>query len=368
MPAQLIRRITKRTLLSLNVALNMVFLLSIWLVSFSKPFGWVTGFVGLAIPYLILLQLIFLLFWLFAKPSLSVFSVICLVIGWKQILLVVAFQTIKPFAPTKTESIWRIADWNIRSFNGVGAASQGMAVIKKQISDAIQQNKPDIICLQEFNQSMDENHIALFTKNYPYYFFAANYQNKSGTYQSGCVIFSKWPIIATSRIPYPDAESLLYADIVRGADTVRIFTTHLRSFKFKKEDYEDLDKIGAAEEDGVEASKNIFRKMKRAFQYRERQAILVKKAIDASRYPVIVCADFNDVPTSYTYHQITHNRLQDAFLKGSAGLGRTYMSLSPTLRIDYILPDFHWDVKQFTIIDEALSDHFLLLADLELKK
>ena len=150
MPAQLIRRITKRTLLSLNVALNMVFLLSIWLVSFSKPFGWVTGFVGLAIPYLILLQLIFLLFWLFAKPSLSVFSVICLVIGWKQILLVVAFQTIKPFAPTKTESIWRIADWNIRSFNGVGAASQGMAVLKKQISDAIQQNKPDIICLQEF--------------------------------------------------------------------------------------------------------------------------------------------------------------------------------------------------------------------------
>jgi endonuclease/exonuclease/phosphatase family metal-dependent hydrolase len=44
------------------------------------------------------------------------------------------------------------------------------------------------------------------------------------------------------------------------------------------------------------------------------------------------------------------------------------MSLSPTLRIDYILPDFRWDVKQFTIIDEALSDHFLLLADLELKK
>jgi hypothetical protein len=65
MPAQFIRRITKRTLLGLNVALNMVFLLSIWLVSFSKPVGWVTGFVGLAIPYLILLQLIFLLFWLF---------------------------------------------------------------------------------------------------------------------------------------------------------------------------------------------------------------------------------------------------------------------------------------------------------------
>ena len=368
MPAQLLRKITKRTLLGVNVFLNFVFIASVGLVSIAKPISWLTGFAGLAIPYLILLQILFLLFWLFAKPGFVVFSFIALLMGWKQLYVLVAFQSTRSFVEEKPASIIRVANWNIRGFNGIGNTTRGMAVLKKQIVDAIQQHTPDIICLQEFNQSREANHIALFTPEYPYYYFAPDYQNKSGTYTSGCIIFSKWPIIQTRRLPYPDAESLLFADILHGKDTIRIYTTHLRSFKFKKEDYRDLDKIGAPEEEAMEASINIFRKMRLAFRYRERQALLVAKEIESCPLPLVLCADFNDVPTSYTYHQITGAGLQDAFIKASAGLGRTYMSLSPTLRIDFILPNLQWQVHQFSIIDEALSDHFLLLSDLELKK
>lgn len=368
MPAQLLRRITKRTLLGINGFLNVVFIISIVLVSLAEPVSWLTGFAGLAIPYLILLQILFLLFWLFAKPGFAIFSFIALLIGWKQLYVLVAFQSTRSFEDEKSANFIRVANWNIRGFNGIGNSTRGMAVLKKQIVDAIQQHNPDIICLQEFNQSEGENHIALFTTQYPYYYFAPDYKNKSGTYTSGCIIFSKWPIIQTLRLPYPDAESLLLADLRKGNDTFRIYTTHLRSFKFKREDYRDMDKIGAPEEEAMEASKNIFRKMRLAFHYRERQALLVAKEIASCRYPLILCADFNDVPTSFTYHQISGAGLQDAFIKASAGLGRTYMSLSPTLRIDFILPSLQWQVHQFAIIDEALSDHFLLLSDLELKK
>ncbi len=334
----------------------------------DKPVSWLTGFAGLALPYLILFQFLFLLFWLFAKPGFATFSFIALLIGWKQLSVLVAFQSTRSFEDEKRANSIRVANWNIRGFNGIGNVSRGMAVLKKQIVEAIQQHNPDIICLQEFNQSEEENHIGLFTPTYPYYYFAPDYQNKSGTYTSGCIIFSKWPIIQTRRVPYLDAESLLFADLRKGKDTFRIYTTHLRSFKFKREDYRDLDKIGAPEEDAMEASKNIFRKMRLAFKYRERQALLVAKEIAACPYPLVLCADFNDVPTSYTYHQITSAGLQDAFIKASAGLGRTYMSISPTLRIDFILPNLQWQVHQFAIIDEALSDHFLLVSDLELKK
>lgn len=368
MPAQLLRRITKRTLLGINGFLNVVFIISIVLVSLAEPVSWLTGFAGLAIPYLILLQFLFLLFWLFAKPGFAIFSFIALLIGWKQLYVLVAFQSTRSFEDEKSANFIRVANWNIRGFNGIGNSTRGMAVLKKQIVDAIQQHNPDIICLQEFNQSEGENHIALFTAQYPYYYFAPDYKNKSGTYTSGCIIFSKWPIIQTRRLPYPDAESLLLADLRKGNDTFRIYTTHLRSFKFKREDYRDMDKIGAPEEEAMEASKNIFRKMRLAFHYRELQALLVAKEIASCRYPLILCADFNDVPTSFTYHQISGAGLQDAFIKASAGLGRTYMSLSPTLRIDFILPSLQWQVHQFAIIDEALSDHFLLLSDLELKK
>jgi endonuclease/exonuclease/phosphatase family metal-dependent hydrolase len=60
--------------------------------------------------------------------------------------------------------------------------------------------------------------------------------------------------------------------------------------------------------------------------------------------------------------------MQDAFLKKGFGIGRTFSGLSPTLRIDYIFADRHFRIKQFSRIARKLSDHYMLLADVELKK
>jgi endonuclease/exonuclease/phosphatase family metal-dependent hydrolase len=49
-------------------------------------------------------------------------------------------------------------------------------------------------------------------------------------------------------------------------------------------------------------------------------------------------------------------------------VGVTFLGLSPTLRIDYILANQSWDVKAWEQIDENLSDHHMLMADLLLKK
>jgi endonuclease/exonuclease/phosphatase family metal-dependent hydrolase len=60
--------------------------------------------------------------------------------------------------------------------------------------------------------------------------------------------------------------------------------------------------------------------------------------------------------------------MQDAFLEKGFGIGRTFSSLSPTLRIDYILTDDQFSIKQFTRVVKYLSDHFMIMADVELKK
>jgi endonuclease/exonuclease/phosphatase family metal-dependent hydrolase len=108
-------------------------------------------------------------------------------------------------------------------------------------------------------------------------------------------------------------------------------------------------------------------KMKRAYQKRGIQADMVQQAIAESPYPVVICGDFNDVPNSYTYFNIRGD-MQDAFLKRDFGVGRTFISLAPTLRIDYILADKQFEIRQFDMVDEALSDHIMLLADIRLKK
>ena len=59
--------------------------------------------------------------------------------------------------------------------------------------------------------------------------------------------------------------------------------------------------------------------------------------------------------------------MQDAFIKKGFGVGRTFSSLSPTLRIDYIFADDHFRIDQFKRIAKKSSDHYMLVADIELK-
>jgi endonuclease/exonuclease/phosphatase family metal-dependent hydrolase len=127
-----------------------------------------------------------------------------------------------------------------------------------------------------------------------------------------------------------------------------------------------MNKIKQRDEESLEASKNIFNKMKAAFTNRGLQADIVRSQSDSVLYPSIICGDFNDVPTSYTYFHIRYSR-QDAFLEKGLGVGRTYNSLAPMLRIDYILPDTSFTVQQFDMVDENLSDHAMLVTDLKLK-
>jgi endonuclease/exonuclease/phosphatase family metal-dependent hydrolase len=88
--------------------------------------------------------------------------------------------------------------------------------------------------------------------------------------------------------------------------------------------------------------------------------------INQSPYPVILCADFNDVPNSYTYFTVRGN-LQDAFLLKGSGIGRTFTAISPTLRIDYILASNELSILQFNRVTKKYSDHYMLVADLEPK-
>jgi endonuclease/exonuclease/phosphatase family metal-dependent hydrolase len=107
--------------------------------------------------------------------------------------------------------------------------------------------------------------------------------------------------------------------------------------------------------------------MKTAFARRSKQAEIVKAELDKTPYASVMCGDFNDVPNSYTYFHIRGNS-QDAFLSSSFGIGKSYSALAPTLRIDYIMPDDHFTINQFEMVDEGLSDHHLLIADISMKK
>ncbi|HEY6975935.1 MAG TPA: endonuclease/exonuclease/phosphatase family protein [Chitinophagaceae bacterium] len=375
MAKSLIRRFAKWFFISLNILVCIVFLLaclSPFLNSSKWPF---ISFLALGIPYLAVLLIFLTIFWLIIKPVRALISIVTLLIGWKQLTVICAWHTSRTFNnENKNDSVLRVITWNVRGMYGLSKNSYTQIRDRSEIGELVSRLNPDIVCLQEFNNSTYKNspyanNIGLFTGKCPYYFFSKDIKNSNGRYYAGSILFSKFPIVDSGKIKFPgtSAESLIYADIVKDKDTIRIFTTHLQSFQFTQSDYAQMEKIKDPDRQAIQASENIYSKMKLAYRSRGVQTDMVRKATDKCSHASIVCGDFNDVPNSYTYFKIRGNR-QDAFLASSFGVGRTYNALAPTLRIDYILPDDRFNILQFDLIDEGLSDHHLLVSDVSLKK
>jgi endonuclease/exonuclease/phosphatase family metal-dependent hydrolase len=246
------------------------------------------------------------------------------------------------------------------------------------IINFLKQQDADVLCLQEFfesnNPQYDSNiNYIKQTLNYPYHYFVDDYRLPHNLYQVGPVIFSRYPILNTNRLQYNGMgqtrtnESLISADLNLNGDTIRVYTTHLQSVMFRRKDYHYIEKIKRVEDSLLEASKSIVNKLRQAYAVRGAQAQSVRNELDKSPYPSILCGDFNDVPNSYTYFQIRGNR-QDAFIERGAGIGRTYASISPTLRIDYIFADEKFNILQCKKMEVSYSDHYPVVVDVALKK
>lgn len=357
-----IRRYSKKIFVSLNILLLVLFITGC-LLPYMPPafFSW-AGFIGIAFPYTLLMVIFSLVFWLIVKPKFALLTGIVFLLSFKQIGSLFGFSMSPKFVNTKPNNALRIVSWNIESFNGLASKKN----VREDITKAIEKINADVVCLQEFNNSLNTNNLSLFSKLYPYHYFPGDYFRQIAGYTSGNVIFSKYPIINSKQIKYPTSESLLYIDVVALNDTVRIFTTHLQSYKFNKKNYDEIDKIKNQDDEALEASKSIIKKMKLAFIRRGEQAKIVDEELKKCSYPSVICGDFNDVPNNFTYWKIRGNR-QDAFIKKGFGIGKTFTSLAPTLRIDYMLPDNNFDITQFDVADNGLSDHLLLICDVKKK-
>jgi endonuclease/exonuclease/phosphatase family metal-dependent hydrolase len=371
--ANIIRNTIKKVLLVSTVILCVIYLLTLAVPFLNPQRWWLIGFLGLTFPYLFFILVFVFFFWLMVKPKLSLIPLAALLIGAKQISVTFAAHFSEGDNAVKPKNSFRIISWNVANMYGLSNKADIKQHNRKELAQSVLDLQPDFICLQEFNHSYTQgenaDNIGLFSKQFPYYFYSKDFNKENGYYTSGSILFSKYPILDSGKIDYPGkyTGSLIYMDVRIKNDTVRIFTTHLQSFGFNNADYADFNKIKESSEASIDASKNIFVKMKAAFTTRGVQTDIVCSQTDSVKHPSIVCGDFNDVPTSYTYFNIRGKYRQDVFLEKGWGVGKTYNALAPMLRIDYILPDTSFLIKQFEMVDENLSDHAMLVSDMQLK-
>lgn len=368
------RRFTRIFFIVLNVIAAATFLLACLAPYLNPVRWWFISLLGLGFVFVLVTLIAFIFFWLIVKPKYVFISLLPLLLGWKSMSVFFAFHKTEKFDIAKPQNVLRVAHWNVARFVEWRRNNNKGSQIRQKMMDLIKEQNADVLCLQEFFTSSnpvyyDNLHYIIKELGYPYYYFS--WDDDGGDQWVGQIIFSRIPILDSGIIRYPKPsmpESLLYVDLPLNKDTVRVYTTHLQSVRFKKREYEDIESIKRNDTGLVGHSRNIFSKLKQAEIYRSKQTEVVKQVIAATPYPYVLTGDFNDVPNSYTYFNIRGDQLQDAFLETGLGIGRTYTYIAPTLRIDYIFTTRDFSIQQFNRIIRNLSDHYMLITDLQLKK
>lgn len=369
--------------LAVYVPILLLYLVASYAMYVSPAEWWPVGFFSLIYPFLLALLIGLTLLSVLIRFRYVWFGLLALILSFNTILNIFPMREKAGFSIDRKKDDVRIMSWNIRRFtpyyrNYFDPNHNNIEAILSEVSTY----DPDIVCFQEFFTTKKDNErtISQIRKlGYKYYVFARHTIYKAAGIEEGNIIFSKFPIVRKSAIERARELSIaweepVFADVLVDDDTIRVGTFHLESYGFAQREYEDLAKIHGQNDDNLRSSRNIFGKMRYAFRQRGKQAEVLREEIRKSPYPLVVCGDLNDVPSSYAYVTV-RGKLNDAFLEKGAGLGKTFMSgrsrlltWLPTLRIDYIFLDKLFEIRQFSLSNGSLSDHRAVITDFQLLK
>ncbi len=346
------RKFLKNILVWINVALAASLLIAYLAVIINPAKIVLPALFGLAYPYLLLLNIIFMLAWGIKLKKEALISAIVILLG------ITHFNNFIQFGKGKSgEADFSVTSYNVKVFNRWEEASKS----EVQVIALLEQDIPDIICLQEFHPSYGISNVEYTFVDAldPDYYFHFKALDKSLNKSSGILTISKYPIINRGDIVHPKSGSLtIFSDITIGNDTVRVYNNHLQSFRLRRMEHSFLEEIsGGSESQGVDEILGLSKALKTGFSQRATQALAVQKHIVSSPHPVIVCGDFNDTPVSFSYRKIRKG-LDDAFVEAGRGAGFTYKDKYPPNRIDYILYSEEFSCEEFRINKVNYSDHY----------
>jgi endonuclease/exonuclease/phosphatase family metal-dependent hydrolase len=252
------------------------------------------------------------------------------------------------------EKDFTVMSYNVRLFNIFDWIEDEN--VGDTIKSFINEQNPDILCIQEYSENAK---VDLRVYKYKAIFMEGK-QVKTGQ-----AIFSKFPIFDKGDLEIGNVgNNIVYADIRKGKDTVRVYNIHLQSIKISPDVSEISEHVDSINQN---KSEMVFNRIRDAFKKQEQQAAILVNHKAACHYPVIICGDMNNSPFSYVYRNIKAN-LNDCFEEAGKGFGQTYKFKYYPARIDYIFADKIMKVKSFTHFSSfEKSDHYPVMTRLAFK-
>ncbi|MGQ7867940.1 endonuclease/exonuclease/phosphatase family protein [Sunxiuqinia sp. sy24] len=340
----------RNSILFFNLIAILGLLMSYLAVNISPANWWVPAFFGLAFPYFLFLNILFVLLWLFSKTRFAILSVLAITLGYTHLT-----HYIQLTGKQTTEEGLVVCSYNVKNFYGDMHSKK--SDVAENVLKHLQAQKADIICLQEFRPSGQNSFTKKPSKGKlpdPKDLKYAH-ASKSGSQ----VNYSRFPIIHKEEVHFEgSANMILISDLKTADDTLRLFNCHLESYRFTDAEINSLDSISfKKQEESYRKVRYTGSKLKKAFIKRTEQAETLHQLITDSPHEVIVCGDFNDTPISYTYATVAQG-LDDAFVSSGVGIANTYLGKLPSFRIDYILHSSSYESYNFKVDKVDYSDHY----------
>lgn len=376
-----------------TVVLGLVLMVSGLVPSISPATNSWLPLLGLAFPVLFLLMVLAFLYWLIQRKWRSLFALSCLLLNLGPASLYVQWNDVtaeRSEAEDKESALdvemnmgsqrLKIISYNAQLF-GLYQDETSVGIVNTEYMPAmdsflrvLKAEQADVVCLQEvYAKSGGLKALSRFLKAEGGYDYSQSYTlNQERPY--GMIVLSKYKIKRWQPISlgpqtgnmamWVDIELASRSDSHRNA-RIRIYNLHLQSFRFAKQDYAVMQKQTEQQEIDIEGSKGIISRLRMGYGRRAEQVSIVKGSMIACDFPKIICGDFNDIPVSYTYRQLSAG-MKDAFGEAGRGIETTYKGSMPSFRIDYILYDNPMRAIRYRSIEEVPSDHKLITAELQI--
>lgn len=366
------KRSLKITLIVITSLMAIALLASAWGGLVHPAKSRILPFMTLALPLTFVINVVIMLSWLIAlRWKISLITLVALLLSYQPLSTVCPMNLFS--GNNEKENTFKVMTFNVANFGPYNPKNHEPSKSMRYILD----QNADFVLLQEGSQ--ERNYLKLsnvemmsdeLVQKYPYH--------SDG--RRDLMIFSKYPY---SVVPDSAFDALheykggLYAkafDIeLPEGHQLRIINVHLRSIGMAegdKELYADITKGGVRVDKRSELKRikhSFYNKLTTAFNRHAIEAELIRSIIDNSPENVILCGDFNEVPSSYCYRTICGDDMNDTFQDCGVGMTYTFHDRRMYFKIDHILYRGKMQAVDWHRDKEGDSDHYPQIATFVMK-
>lgn len=300
-----------------------------------KEFSYL-NLLSLAFPGLVISYVILTVIWIFIFRKRAFFFFVLLLCFLNPITRWFNFST----QENKSETI-KVITWNIHN-----TGYEQKHIINKYLQDY----DCDIIMLQETGLYI--NMPKLQFKNEILDYFLVSFYTKHKVFGYGEIL----------NYMNENAANAMYVDLEIRGKKMRFINVYLNSFVLNKK------KIDASEgmSDNKKNAKYLLKRLLPNFVKHQESIKKIRPYIENSPYPVIVGGDFNAVPNSFEYYEMSKG-LKDFFTESGNGLGTTFHDIKVPIRIDYLLGTKDFEAVSYKVDRNIhVSDHYPVVAEIKL--